>query len=178
MDVINKNPVFKKLIPLAFVALTVGGVLLVAGMGFHWFFTGSKPVQPIAFSHNLHMEKVGLECSFCHPYTDRSSRAGLPAVGVCMDCHESVAVDKGEIKKLKHYWDKKEPIPWIKVHVQPWHVYYNHKRHIKVGFECTYCHGDVKVMDAVRKVRSLEMGWCVNCHRKNNASTDCLVCHK
>ena len=168
----------KIILPLLFAGLLLFGVLVVAGMGFHWYFTEAKPQQPIAFSHNIHLEKVGLECDHCHAYADKSPRAGIPAVQICMDCHESVAVDKPEIKKLKSYWDNKEPIPWKKVHVQPWHVYFTHKRHIKARIQCTQCHGDIQAMGTVRKVRSLEMGWCVTCHRENNAPTDCLTCHK
>jgi hypothetical protein len=36
----------------------------------------------------------------------------------------------------------------------------------------------VKTMTQVHQVRSLEMGWCVGCHRQNNAPTDCWTCHK
>jgi hypothetical protein len=169
----------KKIIfPLLFTGLLLFGVLVVAALGLYWHSTGAKPQQPIAFSHHIHIEKVGLECTHCHVYTDKSATAGIPAVQICMKCHENVAVDRPEIKKLKGYWDKKEPIPWIKVHVQPWHVHFTHKRHIKANIQCTRCHGDVQVMGTVRKVRSLEMGWCVTCHRENNAPTDCLTCHK
>ena len=178
----NQGKMIKKLkkliLPLLFIGLLLLGILVVAGLGFHWYINESKPLQPIAFSHNLHIEKAGLDCTHCHYYVDKSPRAGIPAVQVCMKCHEKVAADKPEIKKLKSYWDKKEPIPWIKVHVQPWHVRFTHKRHIKANIECTYCHGEIKAMDTVRKVRSLEMGWCVTCHRENNAPTDCLNCHK
>jgi hypothetical protein len=168
----------KKLIPLLFIGLMIFGILMVIGLGFHWNFTGKKPVQPIAFSHQIHIQKVGLECTHCHIYADKSPKAGIPAVKICMDCHETVAVDKPGIKKLKGYWDRKEPIPWMKVHRQPWHIYFTHKRHIKAKIECTTCHGEVKAMTTVRKVRTLEMGWCVNCHRAKNAPTDCLTCHK
>jgi hypothetical protein len=178
----NQGKMIKKLkkliLPLLFIGLLLLGILVAAGLGFHWYINESKPLQPIAFSHNLHIEKAGLDCTHCHYYADKSPRAGIPAVQVCMKCHEKVAADKPEIKKLKSYWDKKEPIPWVKVHVQPWHVRFTHKRHIKANIECTYCHGEIKAMDTVRKVRSLEMGWCVTCHRENNAPTDCLNCHK
>lgn len=168
----------KKLIPLALIGLFLFGILVVVGLGFYWFHTESKPEQPIAFSHRVHLEKVGLKCEQCHQYADKSPQAGLPAVKICADCHTKVATDRPEIKKLMEYWNKKEPIPWNKVHVQPWHVYFTHKRHIKAGLECALCHGEVKAMDTVRKVRSLEMGWCVNCHKKYKAPTDCLTCHK
>lgn len=168
----------RKIIPLLIAALAVIGLMAVTALGFHWWFTGRKPVQPVLFSHNIHMEKVGLECNHCHATAEQSIHAGLPAVSVCMDCHESVAADKPEIKKLTDYWNKKEPVPWIKVHDQAWHVFFSHKRHIRAKIECTQCHGEVRVMTTARKVRSLEMGWCVNCHRENDAPTDCWTCHK
>ncbi len=168
----------KKLLPLAFIGLAVAGVLLVGAMGLNWYYNGNKPDQPIAFNHNLHIEKVGLECTHCHRYTDKSPQAGIPSVSICMGCHESAAIDRPEVKKLRAFWERKEPIAWNKVHIQPWHVRFTHKRHIKAGIECTHCHGEVKAMTTVRKVRTLEMGWCVSCHREKNAPTDCLNCHK
>ncbi len=42
---------------------------------------------------------------------------------------------------------------------------------------CSTCHGDVASMDKVKQVEPLKMGQCVNCHRDNNAPTDCAVCH-
>ncbi len=42
---------------------------------------------------------------------------------------------------------------------------------------CSTCHGDVANMPQVQQVQPLKMGQCVNCHRDNNAPTDCAVCH-
>lgn len=97
---------------------------------------------------------------------------------ICADCHLKVATDKPEVKKLMKYWEDKQPVPWNKVHNLPWHVHFTHKRHIKAGIDCSVCHGEVRAMTTARQVRSLEMGWCVNCHREKGAPTDCLVCHK
>jgi hypothetical protein len=170
--------VIKKLIPLLLIGLLAVGLLVVVGLGFHWNYTARKPEQPIAFSHQVHMEKVGLECIGCHVYADKSPQATVPAVKVCADCHQKVAADRPEIKKLMDYWTKKERIPWVKVHDLAWHVFFTHKRHIKAGIDCVHCHGEVKAMDTVRQVRSMNMGFCVNCHRENEAPTDCLTCHK
>jgi hypothetical protein len=166
------------ILPLAFVMLTGFGVLLTAALGFHWYFTGGKPGQPIAFSHKLHIGNVGLECSDCHQYADRSPHAGVPAVSVCAECHEEVAADRPEVMKLMAFWKDKEPVPWNKVHSLGWHAVFTHKRHVKAAVDCSYCHGQVKAMGTVRQVRSLDMGWCVSCHRANNAPTDCWICHK
>ena len=42
---------------------------------------------------------------------------------------------------------------------------------------CTICHGKVRVMDKVKQERRLKMGDCVDCHRDNDAPTDCVTCH-
>lgn len=168
----------KKIIPLLFIGLLLLGLLVVAGLGYYWYEWDSKPVQPIAYSHYLHLEKVGLECADCHQYADMSPRAGIPDMQLCAECHESVAADRPEVKKLMEYWNNKEPIPWVKVHNLDWHVRFTHKRHIKAGVDCAVCHGDMRGTDTARKVRSFDMGFCVNCHRENKAPTDCLVCHK
>ena len=42
---------------------------------------------------------------------------------------------------------------------------------------CSTCHGAVGEMVKVKQVRSLKMADCVDCHRENNAPTDCSTCH-
>jgi hypothetical protein len=79
------------------------------------------------------------------------------------------------------------PIAWVKVDNVPDFVYFDHRGHVKVGVVCQTCHGAVETMERVRQVETLEMGWCVNCHRTAsaqgiegrpvNASTDCVTCH-
>jgi hypothetical protein len=154
------------------------GLLVVVGLGFQWYYTGRKPEQPVAYDHKVHVVKNQMECADCHQYVDQSEQAGIPSLQFCMDCHESTATDHPEIKKLTEYWNNKKPVPWVKVHQQPRHIYFSHKRHIKADIDCTVCHGEVKVMTTARQVRSLEMGWCVTCHREKDAPTDCLACHK
>ena len=149
----------------------------VAALAWDWR-KHEAPVQPIAFPHPTHINKVGLACTHCHTTADKSPRAGVPAMSICMECHRNAAVDRPEIKKLTGYWERKEPVPWIKVHNLPWHVRFTHKRHIKAGVDCAVCHGEVKAEMRIRQVRSLRMGFCVNCHRQKNASTDCWTCHK
>ena len=42
---------------------------------------------------------------------------------------------------------------------------------------CSVCHGDVGSMAIVEQVRTLKMADCVDCHRDNDAPTDCTTCH-
>ncbi len=139
---------------------------------------GTGPEQPIAFSHPFHAGGLALECTYCHQTVEISRFPGIPGIEVCMDCHEGAVTDRKEIQKLLRYREEERKVDWVKVYNLPWHVYFSHKRHVKAEVKCSVCHGDVTVQMPVRQVRSLQMGWCVACHRQQGASTDCLTCHK
>jgi hypothetical protein len=80
-----------------------------------------------------------------------------------------------------------EPIRWIKVHNLADYVYFDHRPHVSAGLGCQRCHGAIETMERVHQVETLNMGWCVNCHRRINetgiggramaASIDCTTCH-
>jgi hypothetical protein len=144
------------------------------------YFAGRRPVQPIAFSHRIHAGDNQIPCRYCHMYAETSRVAGVPNVKRCMGCHAVIKTDSPEIKKVAAYWESKEPIPWVKVHNLPDHVYFPHKRHIRAGLDCALCHGDIAAMKIVERVSSLKMGWCLDCHtqRKVKNGSDCWTCHK
>lgn len=80
-----------------------------------------------------------------------------------------------------------QPIRWTRVHQVPDFVYFDHRPHVAAGMECQKCHGPVETMERVRQIESLNMGWCVNCHRGRDgtivkghpakANSDCSACH-
>ncbi len=166
------------LFPAVFTVMFISGILALSAMAYYWLNFVKVPHQPIAFSHQKHVQQYGLKCTHCHVHAAQSPRATFPETSICMQCHKSVAVDSPEIKKLARYHSKGEKVPWVKVHNLDWHVYFSHKPHIRAGKDCVECHGELKAMEEVRQTSTLKMGWCVNCHRKNNASRDCLTCHK
>ncbi|HTR96906.1 MAG TPA: cytochrome c3 family protein [Candidatus Acidoferrales bacterium] len=141
------------------------------------------PVQPIPFSHRVHAGKLNMACRYCHYGAWKSPWANIPAMSTCMGCHKMVATDRPNIQKLADFYNRGEPIPWVKVHYLPDHVKFNHKRHVLAGFACQECHGPVQTMDVVYQYNSLKMGWCISCHRKNldnkdhPATMDCVACH-
>jgi hypothetical protein len=135
------------------------------------------PVQPIAFPHTVHAGELGLECRFCHAWADRSPHATVPPLSTCMTCHETVALDRPEVQKLRGHIERGEPVIWARVHSLPTFVRFTHERHVKAGVECAVCHGGVATMARVKRVRPLTMGWCVACHWTRGASTDCATCH-
>lgn len=167
----------KKLILLAITGIIAFGI----GYGINeLYFSGKDPVQPINFSHKIHAGDNKIPCLYCHVFAERSRVSGVPNVQRCMGCHKVIKTDSPEIQKVAAYWDKQEPIPWVKVHNLPDHVYFPHKRHVRAGVECMNCHGDIASMSRVERVSPLKMGWCLSCHKKRqvNNGTDCWTCHK
>jgi hypothetical protein len=142
---------------------------------------GRGPPQPIAFPHPVHVQKLGMNCLYCHYTANKSPDPGLPAVQTCMGCHTIIgpqrpASDIGpartstELQKLQRYADftgggrNARPIPWERIHKVPDYVNFPHMRHVNAGVTCQACHGDVQNMNRVYQYSSLNMGWCVRCH--------------
>jgi hypothetical protein len=57
-------------------------------------------------------------------------------------------------------------------------VFFTHKPHMRAGVDCSACHGDVAGAHRVRREVNQTMGWCIECHRKQQASIDCYACHR
>lgn len=131
--------------------------------------------QPIEFSHKTHAGTNEIPCEFCHTYARRSINSGAPSMESCIGCHSVVGGteddQKAEIKKVIKHWEDQNPIPWKKIHDLPDFVYFSHKRHIQVGFDCTECHGEINQIDVITMtsmVTDLSMGWCMQCHTENH----------
>lgn len=170
----------KRFVPYLIILYVLFFIIIVALVGYIWQKDGKTPEQPINFSHQIHVTKVGLPCTHCHTTVMKSRAAGIPSVQTCMTCHTAIKKESPEIIKLTKFWEEKKPVPWKRIYKLPArkYVYFSHKRHVKGGLECGGCHGHVEVMTVVKRVPQLEMGWCVSCHRAKKASIDCATCHK
>jgi len=134
--------------------------------------------QPIAFNHQIHL-KNGMQCTDCHKGVTQGPDAGIPSVKFCMTCHQVIATDKPEIKKIAAYNKKGQDIPWQPVFwfYQSAHVKFQHAPHIRAGVDCATCHGDMRKRTVAVRKAGLTMGFCVSCHRLHKAPTDCTTCH-
>ena len=144
-------------------------------------------VQPIAFPHNLHAGsepgQANMNCQFCHYSAERSVDAGLPSVATCWGCHQVIPGQNNpqEVAKIQGYVERGESIPWVRIYKISDHAHFPHMRHINAGLQCQQCHGEVQTMGVLSERDPVwggdNMGWCVDCHRQNEASVDCAVCH-
>lgn len=154
----------------------LAGVLLVAlGTG----AAQSAPPQPIEFPHELHAGEKKIPCAFCHPTAETAAYAGMPSTQLCMGCHRVVIPYHPEIWKLRSYWEMGSAVPWNRVYDLPAHAYFSHEAHTANGkMGCEPCHGKVETMKEIKRETPMTMGWCLSCHRQEEASTECWSCHR
>ena len=122
--------------------------------------------QPVQFSHKHHVGDDGISCIYCHTSVEVSNNAGMPPTKTCMNCHSQIWSDSPYLELVRASWREGRPIEWTRVHDLPDYVYFNHGIHVAKGVGCTSCHGRIDQMPAVYQVSSLQMEWCLACHRQ------------
>ncbi len=127
---------------------------------------GEPIVQPVAFDHRHHVRDDGIDCRYCHYDVERSPMAGVPDTGLCMNCHAQIWTDSPLLEPVRKSYFEKEPIRWERVNVLPDFVFFNHSIHVSRGVGCEACHGRVDLMAGVQKASSLDMDFCLGCHRE------------
>jgi hypothetical protein len=126
---------------------------------------GQRPEQPVPFSHKHHVQGLGLQCQYCHTSVEKSSYAGIPPTKTCMNCHAQIWTNAALLQPVRDSWASGESLPWIKVHDLPDYVYFSHEIHVNKGLGCASCHGRVDQMPLMYEQNTLQMEWCLDCHR-------------
>jgi hypothetical protein len=76
-----------------------------------------------------------------------------------------VKPDSEALAPLHDAWKSGKPVPWVRVHKLPDHVFFDHSVHLAKGVGCVTCHGRIDQEVEVRLEQPLAMGWCLECHR-------------
>jgi menaquinone reductase, multiheme cytochrome c subunit len=126
---------------------------------------GYSPRQPVPYSHQVHVGKMGMDCRYCHTTVEWAAFAAVPSTSYCMNCHKTIAPDAETLRPLHQSMETGKPVPWVRVHDLPDYVYFDHHAHIQRNVGCVSCHGRVDRMEQVQQVKTLSMGWCLECHR-------------
>ncbi len=121
--------------------------------------------QPVPFSHKHHVQGLGLDCRYCHGSVETAGFAGLPSTKVCMTCHSQLFADAPLLEPVRASWQSDRSIEWVRVHDLPDFAYFDHSIHVAKGVGCASCHGRVDGMPLVWREHSLDMEWCLACHR-------------
>ena len=126
---------------------------------------GQRPDQPVPFSHKHHVQGLGLQCQYCHTTVEKSSYAGIPPTKTCMNCHAQIWTNAQLLEPVRDSWATGQSLAWTKVHDLPDFVYFNHEIHVNKGIGCASCHGRVDQMPLMYAQNTLQMEWCLDCHR-------------
>ena len=121
--------------------------------------------QPVPFSHKHHVAGLGLDCRYCHTSVEKSASAGIPPTATCMNCHRLIWNDSPMLEPVRRSFETGQPLTWTRVHDLPAFVYFDHSIHVAKGIGCETCHGRVDQMPLMNQRSSLQMEWCVDCHK-------------
>jgi hypothetical protein len=128
--------------------------------------------QPVPFSHEHHVNELGIDCRYCHTSVEKSATAGVPPTQTCMSCHSQIWTNSPLLEPIRQSYRSEQPIKswdgstgWTRVNKVPEFVYFNHSIHINRGINCNVCHGPVQKMQLTYKGNTFFMSWCVECHR-------------
>jgi hypothetical protein len=121
--------------------------------------------QPVPFSHAHHVGGMGIDCRYCHTSVETSSFAGIPPTKTCMNCHAQIWSTSPTLEPVRESFRTGNSIMWTRVNDLPDYVYFNHSIHVAKGIGCESCHGRVDRMPLTWQENSLQMTWCLDCHR-------------
>ena len=160
-NTIAKVSIFGAVVFLAFFAWIFSTLLRSS------YATGRGVVleQPVPFSHDHHVAGLGIDCRYCHTSVETSSFAGIPPTETCMNCHRQIWTNAELLEPIRASYRDDVPVRWRRVHDLPDFVYFNHSVHVAKGIGCVECHGRVDRMPLMFQEESLQMEWCLDCHR-------------
>ncbi|MCZ6636164.1 MAG: hypothetical protein O7G87_22430 [bacterium] len=130
----------------------------------------------IIFSHQFHLQDIGLECTDCHVNAPQSERSGdnlLPKEANCSDCHGDEVKDPDQCQKC--HQDVAHPVAFE----NPERVIdFPHEFHLaRVGLQCEDCHRGMMQTDYAARKHWPAMPDCLTCHQDEAAPADCETCH-
>ena len=149
-------------------------VVLVVGVGWttdavfwspYTTYVRIPQVQPVPFSHQHHVDGLGIDCRYCHASVETSHDAGLPPTETCMTCHSQLWTQAPLLEPIRRSLATNTPVKWTRVNDLPDFVYFDHSIHVHKGVGCATCHGQVDQMPLTWRENTLYMKWCHDCHR-------------
>lgn len=92
-------PLYRNKLVIALVAIVA---FILAG---YWLVNGAinegrqqnyQPLQPIFYSHKVHVGINQINCLYCHAGAEKSRQAMIPSSNICMNCHKQINEYTGE----------------------------------------------------------------------------------
>lgn len=156
---------------LVFAALLVAAGCVVFG-------GGSGPAEErFAFSHKVHVEDEGLDCTDCHMGAADTDEPGMPALGGCKLCHAERDADKPPERRVEALYEgevyRRTPASELGNE-----IVFSHAAHVKAVEECATCHTGIGTNEVIDASIAVEKPDCLTCHAERGVSDRCETCHR
>ena len=166
------------------VTIVIGAFVISAwwGLPLDAFGLNEGPDQPIAFPHTVHVQDLGVDCTFCHRTVTTEAVASIPSEGLCLTCHKVIGDGLPGVELLRELAANDEPINWVRVHRVPDHVKFVHEAHIR-AFSGTKT--VVEIVDpanrstqlGIEEARAVKSGASLGSTLEIAPSGTCVICH-
>jgi len=149
----------------------------------------------IRFNHQLHMVRMKMSCTSCHPGAKTSERGSdriLPRPSECDNCHgtdhsDLLAVKPGEDETgacgFCHLGqDAGQGGRVAKLILPSPNLRFSHRAHYRRNISCGHCHGNVEKLELATRQQLPRMAGCFTCHAspkssRGKAKGACITCH-
>ena len=151
--------------------LTVG-LAIVAFVGIQYAKNATEKVELI-FSHDLHVEGMGMDCATCHESVPESKSGHdnlLPEMDKCGECHDV----SSECELCHSDTDDPRAVPRI----TEYSAKFNHEAHVSREIACETCHKGIKTSEDANSIHLPDMAACMTCHDGIKADKSCSICHE
>ena len=82
-----------------------------------------------------------------------------------MNCHGEIWINAPMLEPVRASYRENRSLVWTRLHDLPDFAYFSHEIHLNKGIGCASCHGPVDQMPLTYEYASLQMEWCLDCHR-------------
>jgi hypothetical protein len=130
-----------------------------------------------AFSHRIHVEDAGLDCTDCHLGVEDSDEPGMPVESQCLLCHEGLDADKPPERGIGPLFEDGK-LAARHLSALPDEVRFSHLMHVSAALECSSCHGAVELSAAIGPEVRVVMESCQACHEALGTANECRTCHE
>ena len=93
--------------------------------------------------------------------TEAAQRTLTALLGPCMKCHEVPGADLAMV--------------WVEDSVMP-RARFDHRPHVRIA-KCESCHATIIKSRKASDANVPGVAWCLTCHGKSGARSDCALCH-
>ena len=122
-----------------------------------------------------------MACVECHRGAATETWAGIPSLDDCLSCHAFDLSKHADVGRLRDMARDGQSPGWGGLYRLAPHARFSHRAHQHARVACAECHGTTGTKQASRRQNPRFgdelMDWCLDCHARKKASTECLTCH-